>query len=160
MNRSPAVSQVLMLGLGILLIFVPGLTMNTVVRIAGVVLLATGVLVTVSSVRDPERAQFRIYDTFWGVAMILLGFVILREPARIVSVFPKMMGAVIFVNGMINFMSVRKGQLGRILAVISIIMGFMIFLNPFGTMKTVMRFIGIGLVYNALLGTFLRKIGG
>ena len=113
-------------------------------------------MVLVSSMRDPVKSQFRLYDTFWAVIMVLLGFVFLKNPRNIVEAFPKVMGAVVFMNGLVNFAPVRKGVFGRGLAAVSLIFGFLIFMNPFGTVRTLTRLVGIAMVYNAAIGALIH----
>lgn len=156
MNKSPVIGNSLLLILGIALIFFPGLTLLNAVRLIGAALLVTGVMVLVSSMRDPVKSQFRLYDTFWAVIMVLLGFVFLKNPRNIVEAFPKVMGAVVFMNGLVNFASVRKGVFGRGLAAVSLIFGFLIFMNPFGTVRTLTRLVGIAMVYNAAIGALIH----
>ncbi|MBQ1447199.1 MAG: DUF308 domain-containing protein [Solobacterium sp.] len=158
MNKTPIISGTLMTILGVFLLLFPGFTMLNAVRIVGVASLATGVLVLVSSMRDPVRSQFRLFDTFWGLVMVLMGFAFLRNPVQIVSAFPKIMGVFVFTNGLLNLLSVRKSGLGKGMAIVSIILGAMIFLNPFGTMRTMMRLVGAALIWCGVTGTMIRNL--
>ena len=158
MNKTPVISSTLMTVLGVFLLLFPGFTMLNAVRIIGVAVLATGVLVLVSSMRDPAKSEFRLFDTFWGLIMILTGFAFLRDPVQIIAAFPKVMGAFIFMNGLLNLLSVRRNGLGKGMSVISIILGAMIFLNPFGTMRTLMRLVGAALVWCGVTGTMIRNL--
>ena len=89
---------------------------------------------------------------------ISINVITISKRSMIVAVFPKIMGAFVFINGLLNLLSVRKSGLGKGLSVVSIILGAMIFLNPFGTMRTMMRLVGAALIWCGATGTMIRNL--
>ena len=151
--------SILYLGLGIFLLLVPGTAMNIVCyALGGVVLVCAAVqLVRYFAV---ERGVFQSQLTLISglVCRGLGAFLIIRSDI-VVRILPIVFGLFVIFDSLgriQNALELRKCQYPSwkgflLLAVLSIVLGIVMILDPFGTMETLVMAIGIILIVEGAL---------
>lgn len=159
------ISAIIMILIGAFLVFYPGDTINTVVTVFGYALIIAGAVAVISAILQKENRS--IPNLVQGAVEIIVGIWVVSNPGTVVSIFPMIAGAIIVVSGVASFFDAvgrRSGtssgwKVSLILSVVTIILGVIIFANPFSTVTLLLRIIGVAFLYNGLVSLFgiLRK---
>ena len=99
------------------------------------------------------------------VAEILAGIVILAAPSFVLKAFPFIAGLIILVLGIVDVVRAVQVLLETVdgwktsvaLAALTVIVGIIIMINPFGSMKLLVRVIGAILIYHAVTGILVSR---
>lgn len=161
--------SLLMVVVGAVLFIWPGHTLELATKLVGFGLLAAGVIAGVQWYRDRHVVGSGYVNLAAGILMVALGIVVLSAPGLIVSILPVCVGVLTLVNGVVNLaqaLDLKRAGYARwtvsfIMAVLTIVLGALIALNPFSTMEVLVMAIGIILIYNGLtnlwIGSRYRK---
>ena len=161
-NFKAVLGSLLMLVGGIFLLVKPGETLEMIVKIVGVVLLIVGAIGVlqyfIKKGRDRSLPRLLI-----SAVELIGGFVCLANPGYIVSVYYIAAGLIILLNGVNNLtlaldlkaLGFRQSTLVMILAILAMIAGVVIILNPFAAAATMLRVIGVLLAYDGIVGLML-----
>lgn len=150
-ERKSIITSLLMMILATLLIFNPGIVINTVLNIFGIVILVAGVINILSYLFQDKDTKQISYDLFNGIVMLIAGIIIILLKGAIVSIIPIIVAIWILYSGIIkyqmskslNVLQNNKSKILTISAIIQIVLGIIILINPFGTALTVIRVVGI-----------------
>lgn len=156
------VSTIIIIAVGVFLLIRPGETLTTAVRLFGIALLVLGAMGVVSQLI--KRDDRSVISLIISVVEAVIGIIIIASPAFVVSLFPIIVGIIIALYGLSDLLAalnMKKADIGSwkialILSVITIILGIVLFVNPFKTMSTLVRIIGVVLVYKGITGLFIR----
>ena len=148
--------SILYLGLGIFLLLVPGTAMNIVCyALGGVVLVCAAVqLVRYFAV---ERGVFQSQLTLIsGLVCLGLGAFLIIRSDIVVRILPIVFGLFVIFDSLgriQNALELRKCRWKGflLLAVLSIVLGIVMILDPFGTMETLVMAIGVILIVEGAL---------
>ena len=151
--------SILYLGLGIFLLLVPGTALNIVCyALGGVVLL--GAVIQLVRYFLVERGIFQSQLTLISglVCLALGGFLILRSDI-VVRILPIVFGLFVIFDSLgriQNALELRRCEYPSwksflLLAVLSIVLGVIMIVDPFGTMETLVMAIGIILIVEGSL---------
>ena len=151
---------------GVLLILFPGGAMATVVKILGIMLVAYGAFAALSYLlgRPENRSPLGL---FGGIVSLVLGALALLRPQTVISFFPVAAGVVILAGGLRQIMGaleIRRAAPGSrwtvslMAGVLSLVLGVVVIVNPFGTLSVVVRLLGIALVYMGISGFFTGRL--
>lgn len=151
---------VLFLLLGIALLGWPGLFLRFACYIIGALLLAFGVVTLLGEFRMPGRSVFVLG---FGVIVAAVGIVVITNPEMVSSILPVVFGLILFVDGVSNLhhaFGLRRLAIGNwvtmlVLGMVTVALGVLILLHPYGTAELAFRIIGAALVYNALSDLFI-----
>ena len=154
------VSMFVMIAVGAFLLIRPGDTLTTAVRIFGIALLVIGAVGVASQLLKKDDRS--VIGLIISAAEAIAG-VIIASPAFVVSLFPIVVGVIVALYGLsdlITALNMKKEDIGAwklalILSTITIILGVILFMNPFQTMTTLVRIIGVVLVYKGITGLFI-----
>lgn len=150
-EKKSIVTSLLMMILATLLIFNPGIVINTVLNIFGIVIFIAGVINILSYLFQDKDTKQISYDLFNGIVMLIAGMIIILLKGAIVSIIPIIVAIWILYSGIIkyqmskslNVVQNNKSKILTISAIIQIVLGIIILINPFGTALTVIRVVGI-----------------
>ena len=169
LRKNPVLLSVLMLAFGVILVAKPGLTLQVVVRLLGIGLLVGGAIVLWGYFNGKDEEKVSYLNLFGGLLAAAAGFVVLVRPSIIVNLFPTIMGIIAVLNGVLNLtksLDLKKNGLLNwqppcILALITVVLGIIVLLNPFSTMKVLIMAVGVMLIYNGASSVFIhtRKAG-
>ena len=153
--------MVLLCALGFWLILHPGQSLKTAVRILGIGLLAGGALAIGFFCFSKQKQDLRIIGgLILGIAGVAAGLFVLIKPTWVINIFPMAAGIFVAFSGILNMvhaLETRKAgnrgwQILLGLSVVSIVVGILLFANPFSYMSTLVRLLGAILIYNGVLG--------
>lgn len=148
--------------LGVLLILFPGISVSAVGIIAGIMLIAFGIVKLIGYFsRDLYQLAFQ-FDLAFGVLLIVLGTVILVSPDRALVFLCIVLGIAILTDGLFKLQSSLDARrfglkvwgllLG--LAVCAGIIGTLLLLHPSESAKGLMILLGIGMLFEGLLNLY------
>ncbi len=152
--RGIAGNAVLTLILGILLIMVPGVAAGALVSVLGWILLVFGIIYLVMAFRAGGLTAGPVAT---GLLALASGLALLIKPGVLVSLCGIVLGLFLVIHGFQDLQQARQSKaLGygwkpsMIIAVIKLVMGALVILNPFSTAALLIRMAGIFLVVDAL----------
>ena len=163
-DRHGLLLSILMIVIGLVLVIWPGHVMTTALAILGVALLVGGVISIVSWYRGRGHdAGFLTLAE--GLLMAVAGIVVLSAPKFLISIVPVAVGIVVLINGVVNLAQAldqrREGYsrwtLSLALAVLTIILGLLVILNPFSTMEMLVMAIGVVIIYNGASNLWIES---
>lgn len=148
--------------LGLILIIWPDAAINTLVYIAGTVLLAAGIFSCAISFKlNRNESGYRSLFSLGGAANILFGILLFAFPGFFVGVMMYLFAIILLVLGISDISSLyRTSKIARIypayfiLPVLLSIAGIVIIFNPFKTAAAISVFAGISLAAYALFEIF------
>lgn len=151
-------SAITMIAIGLILMIFPGVSLEVVCTVAGIAFIAWGAIRILSYfLLSIEEFMYRS-DMIAGLLFILGGILMLARQNIVLDIIPILLGLVIVISGITKLQNAviakRIGYDGAslymILALISIVFGFVIMFFLSGTIaaKTLFVLIGAGLVYS------------
>ena len=171
MNRirnNPILIAILMAIFGLILFIKPGLTLTVIIRILGIILLVGGILAFIGYYTRGHGDYVAMgpgsYMTlFGGILSVIAGAVILIRPITILTIFPIIMAILILLTGLLNLAraldfknkAFPSWKLTLGFAIVTIILGLVIFFNPFKTLEWHVRIIGLSLLFDALTSLWI-----
>lgn len=152
------VSAVICIIVGLVLVIWPGTSTQVVCKVLGAVLMLYGVLQILMYVLAKERSLYSQGMLVLGVIFAVIGAWILIRPDMIIAAVPVIMGIIIVIHGIhntvqaINLKSLKyeKWWLALLFGVLTIALGGVLIYNPFKVVDTVVRVIGVFLVYDGI----------
>ena len=157
------ITSVLFLLMGIAFIVYPASSMVMLVRITGVFLLLLGVMIFIPSLRDKHELGIRFWAlTLVAAIIVAFGIIILTKPVYFVEAFWIILGIILILDGIKNFMylsAVPFKLVTILLSVLSIVCGVLIVTHPFGSGLAYMIVIGAFFAYSGASGIFLNIAG-
>lgn len=156
-------SAVLCILLGIVLLVYPDTSLTIVCRAVGVIVLITGLGFVGSYLRVGKTRWFGKVELVFGSIFAILGGFIVLYPLGIISIVPLVFGILLVYHGIANMkqaFELRQYKdngwwLPVLIAASTIALGVVIMKNPFGTIETLMRIIGVCILYDGLMNTML-----
>ena len=152
-------SSAITIFLGLLLLLMPGF----ITKAAGYVL-GIGAVVFGGSQVIRYFQEERIYPEFFrkdlmvGLLAATLGILILIRVEGVISLAPAVLGAVLFSNGVVGLqraINARKAAYPQwwmllIFALLTLALGLVLIINPFGSVKAAVMVVGGGLIYEGI----------
>lgn len=163
-NLSNPGAAVFLAVLGAVLILMPGAAVSTLVRCFGLVLILIGTLKLVPQLRSKMRDAAGNAALVSSAVTVAAGFLLMLCPEKAASVFPMFAGIVILLVGIAHLMRAMEAKqagdlASRMMLVFSVITigcGALICLNPFSAVTTLVRIVGVILVYNGITGFWME----
>jgi len=154
MKKINLVSSVVLFILGIVLLFIPGSIITTILRIFGGVIIALGVISIINSTKGKATNAELVY----GILMTILGLVFLSNPEVIAGIIPFILGVWIVINSLFKLQVVANLKKTStdyvkplVLNIITLIIGIILMFNPFKGAEAVIMIIGIFMIVYSLL---------
>lgn len=156
-RNSLVVTSVLYVVLGVILMVFPTTALNLSCTLIGIVTLIYGAVRIVSYFRDGGTFSSR-FDLFFGVVLAAVGVFLLVCPQFIVSLIPIALGIYILVDSFtamkkaldMKALGFEKWWVSFLLALILAVFGAVMIINPFGTLASLVVFIGAGFVFDGV----------
>lgn len=144
--------------LGLVLLIWPGTTTQIVCMLLGSVLLIYGGVHVVIYLLNKERTMISQGMMLLGIIVAVIGLWILVRPEMIIMAVPVIVGILIAIHGIHNISQAvslkRDGYDGWwiacLMGVLTAALGAVLIYNPFKVVNTVVRLIGIFLIYDGL----------
>lgn len=151
------------IALGVVLIIWPGATMKTICYIIAVLLFLLGVISLINYLaRDISGIIYR-YDLVVGLSAILGGILIIVKVDKLTELIPAVLGFLVTISGIVKMQnSVDMMRLGHgrwniafAMAIINIVMGILLLMDPFKTAEFLIMCVGISLVYSGITDLYV-----
>ena len=164
-SKNNILLSVVMVILGLLLVIWPGKTLEVTAKILGVALLVGAVVSIVSWYKDRHQSGGDYTSLAIGILCLIMGLVVFIAPRGVISLLPKIIGAAIVVNGVLNLAQAfdlrKKGGsdwVGPVvLAVLTIVAGLFLIFFAFGAMKVAVMVIGGIIAYNGVSNLLIER---
>lgn len=157
------ITSILFLLMGIAFMVYPASSMAMLVRLTGVFLLLLGLMILLPSLRDRKELGVRFWALLVVAAIIIaFGIILLTRPADFVKAFWIILGIILILDGIKNFMylsAVPFKWITILLSILSIGCGIVIVTRPFGSGLAYMILIGAFFAYSGAAGIFLNIAG-
>lgn len=165
LKKSKLIAGIISALLGGVLLFWPGLTMELICQFVGAALGITGILTAAVFFTQPKESPFRAASLIAGIPLALLGLFIFLRPSFLIEFIPVVVGVIILMDGVANLMETfglmkqgySKWWISLIFAVLTIALGIVLLMQPFGVAKVIMQAIGIIILYNGLSDIFIAS---
>lgn len=165
--------SILLIVLGVFLIMKPTEILKTLIQTMGIIILICGVLDFMNYFRMTEEEKLFNYGLFKGIMELCIGILFIFKFKELTSVFFIIIGLIIiFINVFklqlsINLKNIENTNwfIGVIISTISIILGIVIILDPFNSLKTLIIFSGViicvtelcNIIYSFIILSGIRK---
>lgn len=149
-------SSIAYLILGFVLLIRPGMALVTIVHILAIVAAVMGVVSLVSYFRD--KYSVGNGGVTKGIVYFVIAALLYFGAGFIISIVPFILGILIVISGIVKLQEAldmmkykADGSVAvLIIAVLSLLLGVLILINPFSTAEFLFRIIGIALIYNGV----------
>ena len=165
LKKSKLIAGIISALLGAVLLFWPGLTMGLICQFVGVALAITGVLTAAVFFTQPKDSPFRAASLIAGIPLAVLGVFIFLQPSFLAEFIPIVVGVIVLFDGVMNLIETfdqmrqkyDKWWISLIFAVLTLLLGMLLILRPFGVAKFVMQAIGVIMLYNGISDIFIAS---
>lgn len=153
-EKESILTSVVLILVSIFLIAKPETVLSTIVVVFGIIFLVEGALNIISYLLEDKEIRAFSNELIMGILLAILGIIILCNKFLFISIIPITIGLWIIIKSImkfqlaINLKSALTEKWGWILvsAIIMFILGIIIIVNPFATIFTMTKFIGIMLL--------------
>ena len=150
------VVSLVLLVVGVLLIIWPGKALDFIADALSALCILVGVLILLSYLLNRETRDISQWKIVVGIIFVLVGMFVLPRLSIVLSVIPFILGLVIVCSGikkLLDGLSYRKTNYALwwvpvAIAVAAIILGGVIMINPFSTLKLAIRVVGVVLIFD------------
>mgnify|MGYP004643645863 FL=1 len=157
-EKYSSIISILMIIVSLFLIFKPVKSLEFIVLIFGVILIANGLMRIVSYFNIDNEMRLMSLDLLEGIITILTGTLTLVYRQDLINVFPVILGIWIIAKNIvklqfaINLSTIPNSGWGWliVLSILTIILGIIIIINPFSTLIAITLLSGILLLVTEL----------
>ena len=154
---------VIFIALGIVLILWPGATMKTICYLLAAMLLAIGVVSLINYLRKDISGIIYRYDLVVGLCAILGGILVIVKVDKLTDLIPAVLGFLVTMSGIMKMQnSVDMLRLGHgtwhvafAMAIVNIVAGIVLLMNPFEAALILIMCLGIALVYSGITDLYV-----
>ena len=154
---------VIFIALGIVLILWPGATMKTICYLLAAMLLALGVASLINYLRKDISGIIYRYDLVVGLCAILGGILVIVKVDKLTDLIPAVLGFLVTMSGILKMQnSVDMLRLGHgtwhvafAMAIVNIVAGIVLLMNPFEAAQILIMCMGIALVYRGITDLYV-----
>ena len=154
---------VIFIALGIVLILWPGATMKTICYLLASMLLAIGVVSLINYLRKDISGIIYRYDLVVGLCAILGGILVIVKVDKLTDLIPAVLGFLVTMSGIMKMQnSVDMLRLGHgtwhvafAMAIVNIVAGIVLLMNPFEAAQILIMCLGIALVYSGITDLYV-----
>ena len=154
---------VIFIALGIVLILWPGATMKTICYLLAAMLLAIGVVSLINYLRKDISGIIYRYDLVVGLCAILGGILVIVIVDKLTDLIPAVRGFLVTMSGIMKMQnSVDMLRLGHgtwhvafAMAIVNIVAGIVLLMNPFEAAQILIMCLGIALVYSCITDLYV-----
>lgn len=161
-KKSYCVASVMYIIFGGVLLIWPDLSLQTLCYVLGIMAIVFGLAhVALYFIKDRMISMLQM-DLVSGICGIAAGIFILVKPGLIIELLPflagvlMMLGAVVKLQNALDLkrLEFEKWHLILTAALIMLILGIVLVVNPFKTMKVIVALMGVGLLVDGIVNIF------
>ena len=150
------VSALICAGLGVILVVWPGLSVQVVCMAIGGVLVLNGLSRLLNFILNRDGSIFSQMNLVMGIIITVIGGWILLQPGTIIAMIPILVGIIIVIHGINKLQQAvslcqnryDKWWIALLLGIVTIGFGVLLVFNPFAAVDTLIRFIGLFMIYD------------
>ena len=143
--------------LGVVLIWWPDRSVNFLCMLLGVSIFITGIIYILGWLAR-RREGVPAFFVLPGVILCALGVWLMTSPASVIKLIQYIFGAILIFHGAVDLqgaVSLMRRRWGRwwvdlLLALLTVALGALILLNPFGTFAALVVLIGAALIFDGV----------
>ena len=154
MKNKELITPITMIVLGIILLFIPGTIITTVIQVFGVAIIVLAVISLINTFKNNSPSGEIIYEVLEGI----LGLVFILNPEVIAGIIPLVLGIWITVKSIIKL---RLSYLVKssntnylkllIVNIVTLIIGIVLIINPFKGAEALLRIIAGTIIFYSIL---------
>ncbi|WP_026499445.1 HdeD family acid-resistance protein [Butyrivibrio sp. WCD2001] len=157
LKKNILVDAIALIVVGLVLIFLPGTSLNILTKVIGAVVLVAGVISVVTGLASKNQNVLTKNGSLgFGLVIAVVGVWILINPEFFEAIIPVIAGVIMLFSGIMNLgetLSLGKNSyknwwIALILAALTIAAGAFLVFNPLTMVKYVVQIIGAALAYN------------
>ena len=161
-RRSSMAAAAITVMVGLLLLLWPNRSVNLMCMILGLAVTVTGIIYVLGwFVRRREGAP--AFYVLPGVILIALGLWLFTRPESLVRLIQYIFGAILIFHGVVDLQgavalirqSVERWWLDLLLTVLTIALGVIVLINPFGTFAALVMLMGAALIFDGVSDFYL-----
>lgn len=149
-------SSIAYLIIGFILLIKPGTALVTIVHILALLAVVMGVVSLVTYFKD--KYSVGNGGVIKGIVYFFIAAFLYFGAGFIISIVPFILGLLIVISGIVKLQEALDMMKYRadgsvtvlVIAILSLVLGILILINPFGTAELLFRIIGIALIYNGV----------
>lgn len=158
-EKNSILISIIMILISILLIINPTGVLNVVMIIFGLAILIDGILRFISYFKSEKESRVFSVELFMGIVEIMAGILVLIGKGIFISILPILIGIWIIVRSIMKLQisfNLKSADSERwililISSIVSLLLGVLIILNPFGTVVTITVIAGIILLISSII---------
>ena len=156
------VLSILIAILGLVLIIFPSFSASLLCKIGGIILILFGIVKIIGySSKDLYRLAFQ-FDLAFGIFMIALGAILILRTEKMMSIISIIFGIFVLADALIKiqmsidskFFGIKVWWILLTIAIVTGIVGFLLILRPYESVRGIMIITGISLCFESLLNIF------
>ena len=155
--------SIIFIVLGVVLILWPGATMTTICYMLAALLLIVGVVSLINYLKKDIRGIIYRYDLVVGLSAILGGILVIIKVDKLTELIPAVLGFLVTISGILKMQnSVDMLRLGHgtwhvafCLAILNIVGGIILLVDPFTAAEALIMCLGIALVYSGITDLYV-----
>lgn len=159
MCKSSIIGSIGLIILGLLLVFQSEATIISISYIIGGILIAIGFLALLRFIKNTKDEEKNDLDIVYGLVTIILGIIVISNPAAIASIIPFVIGFIIIINSANKLqysLELKKNnntlwKSTMALSLITTICGVTLVLNPFKGAEFITKIVGILIITYSVL---------
>lgn len=159
MCKSSIVGSIGLIILGLLLVFQSEATIISISYIIGGILIAIGFLALLRFIKNTKDEEKNDLDIVYGLVTIILGIIVISNPAAIASIIPFVIGFIIIINSANKLqysIELKKNNNAlwkstMVLSLITTICGVILVLNPFKGAEFITKIVGVLIIAYSVL---------
>ncbi|MDO4284742.1 MAG: DUF308 domain-containing protein [Eubacteriales bacterium] len=144
--------------LGVVLLVWPESSLIVLCQAVGLALAFGGIVAVVLYFVNHDGLMFSTVQLVFGVILAAIGIWIFARPARLVELVPTIIGLIVMINGIVDLsQTVTLGRqkydkwwVSLIFAILTLVLGIVLIVKPFGIAAFITRVIGVVLIFNGL----------
>lgn len=158
-SKSTLAVSILLVILALFLIFKPAESLNFIVILLGGILTLSGIIHTISYFYTPSEFKTFSFELVEGIINIVIGLVFILKPELISGILPFIIGAWVVIEGIVRFqlsLNIKDIENSNwfillLVSVLTISLGLIIIVNPFGAKITITALCGIFLLISEII---------
>ena len=156
MKHNYFVNAVIMVLLGLVLVIWPHILGVLLCYLLGGALIVMGVFQLISFLRGERLGFYNKFVMMMGIVLVLLGIWICAQPRIVLSIIPVVVGIIVLIHGLMDIqytLDIKKAGsekwwIALIAAVLTLIVGLLLVLNPFTVYEITMVLVGVAMLYD------------
>lgn len=155
-RRSSALVALVTILLGVVLVIWPDRSVSVICAILGGALLLCGLLYVIGWFANKRRQSKSVFMIIPGVILAGLGVWLMTSSSTVIALIQYVFGAVVLFHSILDLQAaialftqrMSKWWIDLLLALLTLGLGLLILVNPFGTFAALVVLIGITLIYD------------